>query len=64
MQGSESRAPEVPEVPEVTEASETTHESEPRVPRFLILVYSVIAAFMVYYIFTGLKFGMNSPTGF
>lgn len=40
------------------------HDHEAPVPKFLILVYAVIAAFFVYYLITGLKFGQNSPTGF
>jgi len=34
------------------------------VPKFLLLVYLAIAAFFVYYLITGLKFGPSSPTGF
>ncbi|MFZ5817018.1 MAG: hypothetical protein ACOY93_17280 [Bacillota bacterium] len=40
------------------------HDHGAPVPKFLILVYAVIAAFFVYYLFTGLKFGPDSPTGF
>ncbi len=40
------------------------HEHGGPVPKFLLLVYLVIAAFFVWYLFTGLKFGPDSPTGF
>lgn len=40
------------------------HDHGAPVPKFLILVYAVIAAFFVYYLITGLKFGQSSPTGF
>lgn len=40
------------------------HDHGAPVPKFLILVYAVIAAFFVYYLITGLKFGPSSPTGF
>jgi len=43
---------------------EDAHDHGAPVPKFLILVYAVIAAFFVYYLITGLKFGTNSPTGF
>jgi len=43
--------------------SETEHGHGP-VPKFLMLVYAVIAIFFVYYMATGLRFGPNSPTGF
>jgi len=34
------------------------------VPKFLLLVYGVIAIFFVYYLAANLRFGPNSPTGF
>ena len=43
---------------------EAAHEHGAPIPKFLILVYAVIALFFVYYIATGLKFGDQSPTGF
>lgn len=43
---------------------EAAHEHGAPVPKFLMLVYLMIAAFFVYYLVTGLKFGPNSPTGF
>lgn len=43
---------------------DASHDHGAPVPKFLILVYAVIAAFFVYYLITGLKFGLNSPTGF
>lgn len=43
---------------------EEGHDHGAPVPKFLLLVYFVIAAFFVYYLATGLKFGSNSPTGF
>lgn len=45
-------------------AGEASHHHEAPVPKFLILVYTVIALFFVYYLITGLKFGPDSPTGF
>ncbi|HEY3363788.1 MAG TPA: hypothetical protein VGK74_01875 [Symbiobacteriaceae bacterium] len=49
---------------EKREAHEAAHDHGAPVPKFLLLVYLVIAAFFVYYLFTYLKFGANSPTGF
>ncbi|HYF80885.1 MAG TPA: hypothetical protein VD973_27555 [Symbiobacteriaceae bacterium] len=43
---------------------DAAHDHGAPVPKFLLLVYLVIAAFFVYYLATGLKFGGNSPTGF
>ncbi|MFB5083879.1 hypothetical protein [Symbiobacterium thermophilum] len=43
--------------------AEHGHESPP-VPKFLLLVYAVIAIFFVYYLAANLRFGPNSPTGF
>jgi len=43
---------------------DAAHEHGAPVPKFLMLVYLVIAVFFVYYLATGLKFGTNSPTGF
>lgn len=43
---------------------EAAHDHGAPVPKFLLLVYAVIALFFVYYVATGLKFGENSPTGF
>lgn len=45
-------------------AAEGAHDHGAPVPKFLMLVYGVIAAFFVYYLVTGLKFGSDSPTGF
>jgi hypothetical protein len=45
-------------------AQDSTHEHGAPVPKFLVLVYVLIAAFFVYYLATGLKFGGGSPTGF
>lgn len=44
--------------------SETMHDQGAPVPKFLMLVYAVIALFFIYYMATGLRFGPNSPTGF
>lgn len=46
------------------EGHEDAHEHGAPVPKFLMLVYLGIAAFFVYYLATGLKFGAGSPTGF
>ncbi|HWI61669.1 MAG TPA: hypothetical protein VNT75_07530 [Symbiobacteriaceae bacterium] len=43
---------------------DAAHDHGAPVPKFLLLVYFVIAAFFVYYLATGLKFGQSSPTGF
>lgn len=40
------------------------HDHGAPVPKLLLVVYLVIASFFVYYLFAGLKFGSNSPTGF
>lgn len=45
-------------------ANEAHHDHGAPVPKFLLLVFLVIAAFFAYYLFTGLRFGANSPTGF
>jgi len=42
---------------------EQGHASPP-VPKFLLLVYAVIAIFFVYYLAANLRFGPSSPTGF
>lgn len=43
---------------------EATQEHHGPVPKFLMLVYAVIATAFVVYLITGLKFGEQSPTGF
>lgn len=43
---------------------EAAHEHGAPVPIFLLLVYTAITCFFVYYLYTGLKFGSSSPTGF
>lgn len=43
---------------------DAAHEHGGPVPKLLLVVYLAIAAFFVYYLITGLKFGGNSPTGF
>jgi hypothetical protein len=43
---------------------EEAHDHGAPVPKFLLLVYVAVAAFFVYYLATGLKFGPSSPTGF
>jgi hypothetical protein len=45
-------------------APDEAHDHGAPVPKFLVLVYVLIAAFFVYYLATGLKFGSGSPTGF
>ncbi|MBP2018351.1 hypothetical protein J2Z79_001759 [Symbiobacterium terraclitae] len=44
--------------------TEAAHDQGAPVPKFLLLVYAVIALFFIYYMATGLRFGPNSPTGF
>lgn len=46
------------------DGQQTAHDQGAPVPKFLLLVYLVIAAFFVYYMVTQLKFGPQSPTGF
>ncbi|MFO7273897.1 MAG: hypothetical protein DIU55_003385 [Bacillota bacterium] len=44
--------------------TESGHDHGGPVPKFLLLVYGVIAIFFVYYLAANLRFGPNSPTGF
>lgn len=45
-------------------AHEAAGDHDHPVPRLLLLAYLVIAAFFLYYLATGLRFGTQSPTGF